>query len=205
MRNKLIGTICLALGIIVIVSTSTSFAYFSASIDGEGEIKGETMKFSVDLDVEEIYKTDQLIPIDDSIIPIAINRNCVDSKGYNVCSLYKITLKNTGDPVILNGHITAGEGTNYTTDHLKGQLFSSNLTTSISTVTTLSNTTGKQYFKINETNLYSLEAENTNTLYLAIWLTETGDYQDEDYNKDFVGKISFESIGGGQISATFTA
>jgi len=205
MRNKLIGSICLVMGIIVIVTTSTSFAYFSASVDGTGNISGEIMKFSVDLELEEIHKTEQLIPISDSTIPIAINRNCVDSKGYAVCSLYKITLTNTGDPVVLNGHITAGEGTNYTTDHLKGQLFNSNLTTSISTVTKLSNTTGKQYFKVDDNNLYSVNVQNTSTFYLAIWLTETGDYQDDDYNKDFVGKISFEAIGGGQISATFTA
>lgn len=204
MRNKLIGSLCLVMGIIVIVTTSTSFAYFSASVDGTGDISGETLNFSVNLKVEEIYKTEQLIPIDDSIIPIAINNNCVDSKGYDVCSLYKITLTNTENPIVLNGHITSVEGTSYTTDHLKGQLFSSNLTTSISTVTTLTNTSGKQYFKVDGTNLYSIEVQNTNTLYLAIWLTETGDYQDEDYNKNFVGKISFESIGGGQISATFT-
>lgn len=205
MRKKIIGTICLALGIIVIVTTGTSFAYFSASADSDEKIEGSTMTFSVDLEVEEVYKSNQLVPIADSIIPTAINNECIDSKGYEVCSLYKITLTNTGEPVVLNGYITAETGTNYTTDHLKGQLFSSNLATSISTVTTLTNQTGKQYFKIDETNLYSVETQKTNTLYLAIWLTETGDYQNDDYNKDFVGKIAFESIGGGQISAKFNA
>lgn len=205
MRNKLIGTICLTLGIIVIVTTSTSFAYFSSSVNGDGEIIGETTNFSVNLKLEEVYKSTQLIPIDDSIIPIAINNNCVDSKGYEVCSLYKITLTNAGDPTVLNGHITAEESTNYTTEHLKGQLFSNDLTTNLSTVTTLTNKIGKQYFKIDNTNLYSIEIQNTITVYLVIWLTETGTYQNEDYDKNFVGKIAFESIGGGQTSAKFSA
>lgn len=205
MRNKLIGSICLVLGIIVIVTTSTSFAYFSASADGTGELSGETIEFSVSLNVEEVHKSEQLIPIEDSKITTAVNNNCIDSKGYEVCSLYKITLTNTGEALILNGHITSTNATTYTTANLKGQLFNNNLTSSISTITTLTNTTGKQYFKIDNTNLYSINVQNTSVIYLAIWLTETGDYQNDDYNKDFAGKISFESIGGGQISANFSA
>lgn len=205
MRNKLIGTICLALGIIVIVTTSTSFAYFAASVENNEDILGSTKEISVNLELEEIYKSEQLIPLEDSKITTAISHNCVDSKGYQVCSLYKITLTNAGEPLVLNGYITSSEATNYTTDHLKGQLFSTDLTTSISTVTTLTNTTGKQYFKIDETNLYSIEIQNTSTMYLVIWLTETGTYQNEDYDKDYVGRIAFESIGGGEVTSTFTA
>lgn len=205
MRNKLIGTICLALGIIVIVTTSTSFAYFAASVENDEDILGSTKEISVNLELEEIYKSEQLIPLEDSKITTAISHNCVDSKGYQVCSLYKITLTNAGEPLVLNGYITSSETTNYTTDHLKGQLFSTDLTTSISTVTTLTNTTGKQYFKIDETNLYSIEIQNTSTMYLVIWLTETGTYQNEDYDKDYVGRIAFESIGGGEVTSTFTA
>ena len=37
MENKIIGTVCLILGIIIIVSTGTSFAYFSATASSTGD------------------------------------------------------------------------------------------------------------------------------------------------------------------------
>lgn len=213
MKDKIIGTICLVLGIIVIVSTGTSFAYFTASAEGnEKDITGTTINFDVDLTVEPIYSADQLVPLENELISDAVNNNCVDQSNfkYQVCSLYKITLTNNGDAQILNGHITSSEGTNYITDHLKGQLFNSDLTETISGVLTLTdneqiNTEDKRYFHIDDKNLYSTELTTTKTLYLAIWLTETHDYQDDDYDKDFVGKIAFESINGEMVSATFNA
>ena len=205
MRDKLIGTICLTLGIIIIVTTGTSFAYFTTSVEGQGTITGTIMDFDVDLKVETIYEANQLIPLDDSLISTAVNNECVDSKGYQVCSLFKITLTNNGEPILLNGHITSTDETTYTTDHLKGQLFNEGLTSSISTVTTLTNTEGKQYFKIDDTNLYSTKVITTNIIYLAVWLKEIDGYQNADYDKDYIGKIAFESIDGQEISATFGA
>lgn len=205
MKNKMVGTIGIILGIIVVITSSVTFAFFAVSLKNDSKILGTTKKISVNLAMEEIYKSERLIPLDDAKIITAINNNCVDSRGYDVCSLYKITLTNNGEPLVLNGYITSSETTNYTTDHLKGQLFSSNLTTVLSTVTTLTNTTGKQYFKIDETNLYSTEIHNTIIVYLAIWLTETGTYQDEDYDKNYFGKIAFESVGGGEVISTFSA
>lgn len=211
MRDKIIGTVCLVLGIIVIVSTGTSFAYFNTSVNGSGDdITGTTMDFDVDLKVSPIYSGEKLVPLEDNLINVAVNNKCIDSYGYNVCSLYQITLTNNGDPQILNGYIVSSDGTNYITDHVKGQLFSSDLTRSISNVLTLTdeeqtNTVDKRYFHIDNTNLYSIEVTSTETLYLALWLTETHDYQSDDYNKDYFGNISFESISGEVISATFKA
>lgn len=213
MRDKIIGTVCLVLGIIIIVSTGTSFAYFSATVEGSGDdITGTTMNFDVDLKVEATYTADQLVPLEDNLISAAVNNKCVDTSKYNyqVCSLFKITLTNNGDPQILNGHITAAEGTNYITDHLKGQLFNSDLTETVSGVLTLTdpeeiNLEEKRYFKIDDTNLFTTEITNENILYLAIWLTETHDYQNDDYNKDFIGNIAFESISGEKVTSTFTS
>ena len=205
MKSKIIGTICLALGIIVIVTTGTSFAYFSSSVEGQGSIAGSSLEANLNLTVTPIKETEQLIPLEDNYVGIAVKNNCIDSKGYEVCALYKITLQNSGDPIILNGYITEGEESTYTTNNLKGQLFNNELSMSMSNVTTLSNTEGKQYFKVDDTNFLSTEVTTTNTFYLAIWLTETHTYQDADYNKDFTGKIAFEAVGGGEISATFSA
>lgn len=206
MRNKLIGAICLTLGIIIIVTTGTSFAYFSASVQGDpNKITGTVMDFDVDLDIEATYQATQLIPLEDEKISTAVNNDCIDSKGYQVCSLFKITLTNNGDPIILNGHIASTDETTYTTDHLKGQLFDENLTNSVSNVLSLSNNEQKQYFKVTDTNLFTTEVVNENVLYLAVWLTEIHDYQEEDYSKKYFGKIAFESIDGQTITANFNA
>lgn len=206
MREKLIGTICLALGIIIFVTTGTSFAYFSVSAGDENtDITGTTINFDVDMKLETIHHSNQLIPLEDSLIGTAIKNNCVDNNGYQVCSLYKITLTNSGDAQVLNGYITSTDETTYTTDHLKCQLFNSNLTSSVSGVTSLIKTEDRQYFKLNDTSLYATEVTNNNVIYLAIWLTETHTFQNEDYSKKFYGNITFESILGGEISAKFNA
>lgn len=209
MRNKIIGTICLALGIIIIVSTSTSFAFFTATTDGTGDnITGTIANFDINLELEELYTTNKLVPLEDDLITTAVNNNCIDKHGYKVCALYKITLTNSGDPQILNGYITTSEETTYITDHLKAQLFSSDLTRTISNPLTITdneeiNTEEKRYFHIDETNLYSIDVTNNETLYLALWLTETNTQQDEDYDKKYFGKVAFESTTGDIISASF--
>lgn len=211
MREKIIGTICLVLGIIVIVSTGTSFAYFSANVNNTGDdISGSSVDFDVDLLVEETYRAEQLIPLEDNLILKAVNNNCRDYRGYQVCALYKITLTNNGEPQILNAYVEASEGTNYITDHLKGQLFSDDLKNKVSNVLTLTDTDNtelesRRYFYIDDINLYSTEINNSNVLYLALWLTETGTYQDDDYNKEYYGNITFESINGSKIFAEFSA
>lgn len=206
MRQKLIGTICLVLGIIIIVTTSTSFAYYSISVTGDpDEITGTIIDFDVDLNLEAKYHSQQLIPLEDGKILTAINNKCVDSKGYQVCSLYKVTLTNDGEPIVLNGYITSEEETTYITDNLRAQLINEGLTASISDKLILTNTEGKKYFMLDNTNLFSTEVITENVLYLAIWLTETHDYQYDDYNKDFYGKVAFESINGESITANFNS
>lgn len=211
MRDKIIGTVCLVLGIVVIVSSGTSFAYFSASanIDGD-DISGTIMNLDVDLTLEEKYIAKELVPLEDNLILAAVNNNCKDSYGYDVCSLYKITLTNNGDPEILNAHITSNEGTTYMTENLKAQLINSSLSMSISNPLTLTdkdetNIEDKRYFYVDNTNFYTTKINTTETMYLVIWLTDTHDYQNDDYSKEYYGSIAFESIGGEKISATFNS
>lgn len=217
MRSKIVGTICLVLGIIIIVSTGTSFAYFSASstVDGD-QITGETINFDVALTSDTIYKSTRIIPLEDQYIDDAITKNtkkCIDSKGYEVCSLYTLTLINNGDANILNGYIsTSTSDKPYITDNLRCQLFDTNYNP-VSDITTISkNVDEKVYFKstVNETtNNLAIEVNNTTkketTYYLAIWLHETGEPQDEDYSKIFNGKVVFESIYGNKIHADFSS
>ena len=89
MKNKIFGTICLVLGIIVIVSTGTSYAYFSVSANANGDsITGETMKFDVKLTTTLIYKATRMVPLKDEYVDDAISKNinkCIDN-------MYKFSL-----------------------------------------------------------------------------------------------------------------
>lgn len=217
MKNKIFGTICLVLGIIVIVSTGTSYAYFSSSINTDGDnITGEVINFDVRLTATTIYKASRIIPLDDAHIEEAIKKDtnkCIDSKGYEVCSLYRLKIINDGDPHILNGYIsTLSSARPYITDNLKCQLFDSKYNP-ISDVTTLSKTVGENVYlkktNNNVTNNLAIEINETTkketTYYLAIWLHETNELQNDDYSKTFSGKIFFESMYGNEISADFSA
>lgn len=217
MRSKIIGTICLVLGIIIIVSTGTSFAYFSASAGINGDdITGETMNFDVELSATPIYKATRIIPLEEQYIDDAITKStnkCIDSKGYEVCSLYTLTLSNSGDAQVLNGYIsTSTSDRPYVTDNLRCQLFDSSYNP-VSDITILSKTLNeKVYFQTTEnntTNNVAIEVNSTTkkevTYYLAIWLHETGGPQNDDYSKTFSGKIVFESLYGNQITANFSA
>lgn len=204
MRCKIIGTIGLVLGIIIIVSTGTTFAYFSATASsGEGVIEGTTKEFNVELESRTILKAQQLVPLEDKKILSAVNSQCIDLKGYEVCSLYELTLTNTGEAKVLNGYISTTNIT-YITNNLRCQLFDSDYN-AVSDIITLSSNSDKFYFKSGE-NLISAAVNNEPIVYyLAIWLTETGDYQDDDYAKEFSGKVYFESLNGGKVYADFTA
>lgn len=216
MRSKIVGTICLVLGIIIIVSTGTSFAYFSATVSDGNNITGETFDFDIKLTATPVYKATRIIPLDDKYIDDAITKStnkCIDNKGYEVCSLYRVTLTNNGGSQILNGYVSTSESERpYITDNLRCQLFDSNYN-AISDITILSKTIGEgSYLKKTEdgvTNDVAIEVNETTkketTYYLAIWLHDTGVSQNEDYSKTFVGKIFFESIYGDKIYADFSA
>lgn len=208
MENKIIGTVCLVLGIIIIVSTGTSFAYFSATASSTGDdITGTTANFEVKLNSAVVYKATELVPLSDDLIDEAITKSsnkCIDSKGYDVCSLYSLTLTNSGDAQILNGYIST-ISTTYTTDNLKCQLFNSSYNP-VSDIITISRTTNeKKYFKSGNNNIATEVNNRDVTYYLAIWLHETNELQNEDYAKTFAGEVVFESLYGDKISASFSS
>ena len=208
MRSKIVGTVCLVLGIIIIVSTGTSFAYFSATASSTGDvISGTTANFEVKLNSAVVYKATELVPLSDDLIDEAITKSsnkCIDSKGYDVCSLYGLTLSNTGDAQILNGYIST-TSTTYTTDNLKCQLFDSSYNP-VSDIITISRTANqRKYFKSGNNNIATEVNNKDVTYYLAIWLHETGELQNEDYAKTFAGEVVFESLYGDKISASFSS
>lgn len=207
MKKKILGSVCFALAIIIIITTGTTFAYFSSSAGSNNSITGKTMNFDVDLKLDTVYNATQLVPLSDSLVDDAIKKTsnkCIDTKGNQVCSLFKLTLTNNGDAQKLNGYVST-DTTTYTTDNLKYQIFNSSYVP-VSDVMTISRTlNNKVYFK-KSSNMVSTSINSTNVIYyLVIWLKETSSLQTSDYSKTFSGKIGFESVSGGNVSVKFSA
>lgn len=209
MREKTFGSICFVLGLAILITTGTTFAYYNIVINdnNEEEISGDTFNFDATLDLNEVYLSSNLVPISSNLIATAISKEenkCIDKNGYDVCTLYEISLSNNGSPVQLNSYIKTTNST-FITNNLKCRLYNTSYEP-ISDIMTLSNTTNdKGYFQNNgdyiNTILNSIDIE----YYLVIWIEDTNDYQDDDYLKSYNGIIGFESLNEGVLTADITS
>lgn len=205
MDKKIFGSICLVLGIAIIVSTGASFAYFNASTSNEGNISGTTINFGVNLNLTTIHQSTNMIPLQDTLVATAISgtNKCVDTKGYEVCSLYKITLTNDGDPFVLNGYLKTSS-TTYTTGNLKYQIYDTNYN-AISDVMVPSLTANEKVYFTKDSNMVTTSMNHNDTeYYLVMWITETNTLQNADYSKSYTGLVGFETLSDERIEATFT-
>lgn len=203
MKKSIFSSICLVLGIVIIVTTGTTFAYLVASASSsEGSISGEITKLDVSLSLTEEYKSTNMIPLKDNLVSSAIQYSnvCRDKDNYEVCSLYKLTLSNTSSSYNLNGYLKT-TSTTYTTGNLKYQIYNTSYT-AVSDIMTASLTTDeKVYFTINNNKL-TTDIENTNIVYyLVMWISDTGSLQSEDYSKSYSGVVGFETLSGDRIEA----
>lgn len=203
MKKSIFSSICLVLGIVIIVTTGTTFAYLVASASSsEGSISGEITKLDVSLSLTEEYKATKKVPLKDNLVSSAIRYSnvCRDKDNYEVCSLYKLTLSNTGSSYNLNGYLKT-TSTTYTTGNLKYQIYNTSYT-AVSDIMTASLTTDeKVYFTINNNKL-TTDIEKTNIVYyLVMWISDTGSLQSEDYSKSYSGVVGFETLSGDRIEA----
>jgi len=205
MRKKLLFSI-LSVVAISVLTFGVTYAYYvsssNAGLTGDGYEGINTV-----LSLEKIYHASKLVPLDDSLIETAVsktNNKCIDNSGYEVCSLYKITLDNTENIEELYGYVKT-ESSTYTTDNLKYKFFDSNYNDLTDVMTLSKNENEIVYFENNE-NYFKLSVTGSMTYYLAIWLTDTGEEQSEDYSKKFNGYIGFESgTEDGRIEAEFNS
>lgn len=208
MSKKVELSIFAVIGIVIITLLGTSFAYFFASANYSGNnITGETFDFGASLSINTIYRANNLVPLRNNLVSTAISKQsnkCIDINNRDVCSLYSITLSNTGDSIVLSPYITTTSST-YTTTNLKCQLFNSSYT-AVSDVITISNTAnGKVYITSSGNNVNISLSSTSQTYYLAIWLTDTLSSQPDDYSKTFAGTITFDAGNSGMVYVDFTA
>lgn len=211
-REKIVFLSILVVLLVIVVVAGGTYAYFEFGINGTGSnIGGSAYKFDIDMDVEVIKEASSLVPLSDNLVVTAISKNtnkCVDNgKGYDICSLYKLSLSNNGNAdEELYGYVSTGN-TTYESNHLKYQIFtlSNGTYTAVTDPTSVSLTQNeKVYFLKNSQKIISnLDMGESNEYYLVMWISLIEDEQNEDAGKVFGGKIGFESLRGNVISADF--
>ena len=208
MNKKLELSIFIVIGIIVVTLLGTTFAYFFARTSNSGNtITGQTYNFGASINSTTIYRATNLVPLKNNLVSTAISKEtnkCIDKNNRDVCSLYSVTLSNSGETVILTPYITTTNST-YTTYDLKCQLYNNNFE-AISDIITLPKTTDEKVYITNSSNNINISLASTNqTYYLVVWLTDTLSSQTEDYSKTYSGTITFEAGNSGQLYVDFTA
>ena len=215
MENSYNKTVVIGLfigGIIFMIMGST-FAYLAATgANNQNGISGSTLNFSTTMTITTL-KSGNMIPVDDSLIDDTLNsvNQCIDVRNNRICSLYQVTLTNSGNAVDVTGYLkTVSNG--YTSGNLKYQLFSyANSTytaaTDIKTVPTSANGTSNFTLNNNAISISLSEGTASNysaNYYLAIWISDTGGNQTGDINKSYSGSLVFTSTSGNTISASFS-
>lgn len=207
MNKTLKMSIISVIAIIVVTILGTTFAYFYAIANGNGDnITGDTFNFKATLDTNTIYQATKLFPLSNNLVQTAIskaNNKCIDKNNRDVCSLYRITLSNTGDSITLHPYITT-TSTTYTTTNLKAQLYDDSFHP-VSDVMTVSNdSNGKVYFTTSEENLAINLGSSNKSYYLVVWIMETSSSQVNDQGKSFSGTITFEGENGESANIDFS-
>ena len=240
-RGIFLGVVSVATLIVAIIGAT--FAWFSASIgSGENDVNLTAYQFDAKLTVERVFPTAEnaskkIIPfVPDKVLRegqgdqtnnmnYALNEatnKCVDSSGYLVCSLYKITVTNNGsDAIELDGTVTTMEttptetGTTMTANgDLKAQIISYaegkyTYTHNLSKALALPNTasgSGKLIMEPATLTVGATPGANTAELYVLVWLNDTAGNQSTMMGASYKGQFIFSAVGmgaGNQLTGTF--
>ena len=240
-RGIFLGVVSVATLIVAIIGAT--FAWFSASVgSGENDVNLTAYQFDADLTVERVFPTAEnaskkIIPfVPDKVLRegqgdqtnnmnYALNEatnKCVDSSGYLVCSLYKITVTNNGSNAIeLDGSVTTMEttatetGTTLTANgDLKAQIISYadgkyTYTHNLSKALALPNTasgSGKLIMDPATLTVGATPGANTAELYVLVWLNDSTENQSSMMGASYKGQFIFSAVGmgaGNQLTGTF--
>ena len=240
-RGIFLGVVSVATLIVAIIGAT--FAWFSASVgSGENDVNLTAYQFDADLTVERVFPTAEnaskkIIPfVPDKVLNEGLDNEtnnmnyalneatnkCVDSSGYLVCSLYKITVTNNGsDAIELDGTVTTIEttptetGTTLTANgDLKAQIISYaggkyTYNHDLNKALALPNTASKSGKLIMDPATLTVGATpgaNTAELYVLVWLNDTTENQSSMMGASYKGQFIFSAVGmgaGNQLTGTF--
>ena len=170
-RKKLIifEIICV---LIVIGIIGYTYSFFNVTATNSTVISGEAASVNLSITVTKVSPGNNkgLVPqLDDFITSAVIGRkgSCIDDNNNNVCQVYKITVKNNGASLYVNGKIEIDAKNN---PNLKWAQISG--TTS---PTLTSSTHEYSYTKLIQNEYYN--SSQSKDYYIVLWISETGSIQ----------------------------
>ncbi len=127
-----LGVVSVATLVVAIIGAT--FAYFSASVTGEGTVDARAYEFSAGISIRQVLPSttsNGLIPIDPDVtvanapstdntrLMYAVNQaanKCIDDNGFQVCALYEVTVTNNAtQQITLGGRLIPSSNTNSST------------------------------------------------------------------------------------------
>lgn len=182
---------------LIVMGIGTTFAYFSASVNGKFEnVSVSSVEIILNLTIAPLYNGKPILPTNDEDIEKAFDNKCVDSKGSGACIAYTIELENSGfeqegiatffatsDSITNLKYIILDNENDYAI--LKGPTNAMEVDTELAGVP------------------IKLEAEGDKKLLtIVIWLSNLNEPQDEEQGASFTGQVSFQSTMGAKITGT---
>ena len=186
--------VCVAL---IIGLIGYTYSFFNVTATNDSVIYGEAASANLTLTVTKVSPSDTkgLVPqLDDYITSAVIGRkgSCVDDNNNNVCQVYKITLKNNGASVYVNGTLTLSANLNF---NLKWAQISGPTSPTLT-----SNIHSNTYMQLTSNELYNSGEEKN--YYIVLWISETGGIQTDKGN--FTGIVRFGNVDNTQSAAKDT-
>lgn len=183
---------------LVVAIAGATYAFFSATANNAGTIEGTAATAELALDVlQEAGGTGKLIPQLGTAINSAAATNCVDGNTNTICQIYSLKVTNNSTATVsLNGSIAfAGienmSNLKFTTSEAKASGYSTTGTVAATSATIMPNSS------------FSLAPTDSKTIYLIVWIEETGSAQND--SGTFNATVTFNSSDGKGITSTITS
>ena len=155
--------------LIVIGIIGYTYSFFNVTASNSTVISGEAASVNLSITVTKVSPGNNkgLVPQLDEFITSAVtgrNGSCIDDNRNNVCQVYKITVKNNGASLYVNGKIEIDAKNN---PNLKWAQISG------TTSPTLSSSTHEySYTKLIQNEFYN--SSQSKDYYIVLWISETG-------------------------------
>lgn len=201
---KRIYVVCLLLAFII-TGLSITVSLFSASARSNliQEIESAVVNFSLKIEKITGEEKEGLVPLKDNEVITALKgtngQRCIDINSNNVCQIYKVSVDNASDystSFRSSLKLIASKNSGYT--NLKwAEIMYNDTPTLLGEIKSMSDTNWK--------TSYGIGPNTTGEFYIAIWISDNGNNQNDTDYGNFTGNITFEAVSGDKMTSTFSS